>query len=157
MTEPTTQPTEPADGTTTDPSAAIEPTVPPAEPGNEEQPQDAAAAESTETPEVVAVEVHAPGSLELITVDGDMTATAALLLEIAQALGMHPHVVDYSPRVGGFFVPVALAQAYATQAADITDEGPVAKPDARPRQVRDATIKKATTAKKAAARKKAGD
>lgn len=85
----------------------------------------------------------------------DIGALARQLLDIAEELGLHPHTVDYQPRAGGFVVPVDVAAVYAEQAAARAEEtgdfGPVEPPKGA-RQVRKATVKKATkrAAKKAA-------
>jgi hypothetical protein len=85
---------------------------------------------------------------------------ARLLLDIAAALGMHPHVVDYQPRAGGFVVPRELAEAYAAHTAETGDHGPVEAPKGS-RQKRAATVKppvaRKATGRKAAAKKEGGD
>jgi hypothetical protein len=97
--------------------------------------------------------VDDPNRIEIV-VPGEGQAledVAAGLLAAAETLGLHPHSVDYQPRLGGFSVPLQVAQAYAAPGAD----GPAADGDKTPpaRQKRAAAVKKAV--KKAAPRKAA--
>lgn len=94
---------------------------------------------------------HVPNATELVQLGDGQTVgdLARLLLDIADALGLHPHTVDYQPRAGGFVVPLEVAQAYAEQAVEVDDFGTVEPPKGA-RQVRKATVKRALPAKKAA-------
>lgn len=99
-----------------------------------------------------------PNRIEIVVPGDDqrLEHVAQGLLASAEALGLHPHSVDYQPRLGGFAVPLQVAQAYASQQGDLADHGPVAAP----RQQRTATVKKAakkTAPRKAAAKKAAAD
>lgn len=60
--------------------------------------------------------------------DAKIEDVARGLLDVAQALGLNPHVVTYSPSKRGFHVPSEVAQAYASMQEETGDFGPVEPP-----------------------------
>jgi len=169
MTEPIQDPPDvnagqPTEGAPPDPSAVTETPAAAQVPAVETPPEvppvdDQAADDEPEDDEAPVVHLAAT---EVVAVgDGrGLEPLARLLLDIAAALGMHPHVVDYQPRAGGFVVPRELAEAYAAHTAETGDHGPVEAPKGS-RQKRAATVKppvaRKATGRKAAAKKEGGD